>query len=126
MKERRNEEYYSPVKINEGKYYEIDLPLKLVKIEKLDKDDIAYEIYGPCKAKNTHRYQLYLESPYELFRPYVTLSDSDYNILESFVNGCPIRVTTYQLIDDDRMFVGAISITIFDNINSITKVFKTY
>lgn len=99
--------YYPVVNINEGKYYEIDVPFRLLEVRKLRSGTIS-QIFEELLC-GSNRYELLISAGNEMFHPYVTLTNSEYKILQDSINNF-VRVTIYNIVENDTIFVKSIKI----------------
>lgn len=101
--------YYPVVNINEGSYYEIDLPFSLLKVRELYNRTVSRTLDElPDGIK---RYELFISNGVDLFHPYANLTNKEYKILQDSINDL-VRITTYNIVGTDTMFVKAIKIEI--------------
>lgn len=99
--------YYSVVNINEGSYYEIDVPFRLLKIRELNNKTVSNVLDE--LPNGVKRYELFLNAGTDIYHPYAILTDKEYKTLQGYVNDL-VRVTTYNIVGKDIMFVNAIKI----------------
>lgn len=101
--------YYSVVNINEGTYYEIDVPFRLLKIRELH-NRLVSNILDDL-PDGVKRYEVFLNAGTNIFHSYVELTNKEYKILQEYIDKL-VRVTTYNITGKDIMFVKTIKIEI--------------
>lgn len=102
--------YYPVVNINEGSYYEIDLPFSLLKVRELNNKTVSRALDEEL-PDGIKRYELFISNGVDLFHPYINLTNKEYKVLQDSI-GDLVRITTYNIVGADIMFAKAIKIEI--------------